>query len=247
VALLAARPLNFFYLALYPFNRILNFAARWLLQKIGIEPDGQAEGIAFGGGIAPGDCLGVRRSRGGHNLVLNALDLRRRTVREVMRPRHEITVFNTDAAMAECLATGGSARGIHAFRFATAAIWTGRWASSTSRTLYALAATRRRSGGGFAARGAQADLRPGNRAAGKIAASGFWNGNCISPSSWTNTAARSASSLWKTRIEALVGQIQDEFDSGKTRAGAHQRQPVWEAAGTLPLHELEKIIGEVDA
>jgi CBS domain containing-hemolysin-like protein len=44
-------------------------------------------------------------------------------------------------------------------------------------------------------------------------------------------------------FEELVGQIQDEFDSEKSelvRFGEH----VWEAAGTLPLHELEKIIGE---
>jgi CBS domain containing-hemolysin-like protein len=44
-------------------------------------------------------------------------------------------------------------------------------------------------------------------------------------------------------LEELVGQIQDEFDSEKSelvRFGEH----IWEAAGTLPLHELEKIIGE---
>ena len=44
-------------------------------------------------------------------------------------------------------------------------------------------------------------------------------------------------------IEELVGQIQDEFDQEKPeleRVGEN----VWEAAGTLPLHELEKIIGE---
>jgi CBS domain containing-hemolysin-like protein len=45
-------------------------------------------------------------------------------------------------------------------------------------------------------------------------------------------------------MEALVGQIQDEFDtetSELVRLGDH----VWEAVGTLALHELEKIIGSV--
>ena len=35
--------------------------------------------------------------------MLNALDLRRRIVREVMRPRHEIVGLDTEASIAECL------------------------------------------------------------------------------------------------------------------------------------------------
>jgi CBS domain containing-hemolysin-like protein len=45
-------------------------------------------------------------------------------------------------------------------------------------------------------------------------------------------------------IEALVGQIQDEFDAEKSEL-VHFDENVWEAAGTLALHELEKIIGTV--
>ena len=39
----------------------------------------------------------------GRNIILNTLDLRHRTAREVMRPRHEITAFNTEAMLEECL------------------------------------------------------------------------------------------------------------------------------------------------
>ena len=46
-------------------------------------------------------------------------------------------------------------------------------------------------------------------------------------------------------LEALVGQIQDEFDSEKSEL-VRISENVWEAAGTLPLHELEKIIGMVE-
>jgi len=46
-------------------------------------------------------------------------------------------------------------------------------------------------------------------------------------------------------LEALVGQIQDEFDSEKSEL-VRISENVWEAAGTLPLHELEKIIGIVE-
>ena len=44
-------------------------------------------------------------------------------------------------------------------------------------------------------------------------------------------------------LEELVGQIQDEFDQEKplvTRTGEN----TWEAAGNLPLHELEELVGE---
>ena len=43
-------------------------------------------------------------------------------------------------------------------------------------------------------------------------------------------------------LESLVGQIQDEFDQEKSELTV-VGENVWEAAGTLPLHELEKIIG----
>jgi len=45
-------------------------------------------------------------------------------------------------------------------------------------------------------------------------------------------------------VEALVGQIQDEFDAEATQFVRHSEN-IWEVAGVLALHELEKIIGEV--
>ena len=44
-------------------------------------------------------------------------------------------------------------------------------------------------------------------------------------------------------LEELVGQIQDEFDQEKSLL-ARTGENTWEAAGTLPLHELEEIVGE---
>ncbi len=45
-------------------------------------------------------------------------------------------------------------------------------------------------------------------------------------------------------LETLVGQIQDEFDSEKSEL-VRIGENIWEAAGTLALHDLEKIIGHV--
>jgi putative hemolysin len=44
-------------------------------------------------------------------------------------------------------------------------------------------------------------------------------------------------------LEELVGQIQDEFDQEKLKL-ERVGENVWEADGALPLHELEKVIGE---
>jgi CBS domain containing-hemolysin-like protein len=46
-------------------------------------------------------------------------------------------------------------------------------------------------------------------------------------------------------LEALVGQIQDEFDSEKSEL-VSLGENTWEAMGTLPLHELEKITGQIE-
>jgi CBS domain containing-hemolysin-like protein len=46
-------------------------------------------------------------------------------------------------------------------------------------------------------------------------------------------------------LEALVGQIQDEFDSEKSEL-VSIGDNVWEATGALPLHDLEKITGEIE-
>lgn len=45
-------------------------------------------------------------------------------------------------------------------------------------------------------------------------------------------------------LEELVGQIQDEFDEEKPEL-TRVSENVWEASGALPLHELEKIVGEI--
>src|ERR1035438_9029203 len=76
VALATAIPLRWFYLTFYPFNRLLSLAARWLLERIGIEPDAVADraqteeelrlvlaAVPQGGTAA------------GRNLILNALEL----------------------------------------------------------------------------------------------------------------------------------------------------------------------------
>ena len=239
VALAAAYPLRWFYLAFYPFNRLLNRSARWLLTMIGIEPDGAADRtqseeelrllITSAQGVA-----------GGRNIILNALDLHHRVAREVMRPRQEIIAFNTEAPLDECLALAEKTR------YSRFPLCDGGDLDRTRgmvhiKDLYALRDKARTA----------ADLMP-----------------VVRPLIYVPETARLEKLLplfldrklhlaivvdeyggtvgiitLENVLEALVGQIQDEFDQEKSELTA-VGENVWEAAGTLPLHELEKIIGE---
>jgi len=105
-ALAVSRPLAWFCWAAYPFIWILNRASLWLLRQIGLEPAGEHEMTASEEELRLLFAAN-QKARGkvalGHNLVLNALDLRHRVAREVMRPRHEIVVLDTEATLAQCL------------------------------------------------------------------------------------------------------------------------------------------------
>ncbi|MGA3163907.1 MAG: hemolysin family protein [Verrucomicrobiota bacterium] len=238
IALWVAHPLRWFYLAFYPFNRLLNLSARWLLQKIGIELD-VASNRTHSEEELRLVLASAQSEAGGRNIILNALDLRHRVVREVMRPRHEITAFNTGMTIAECLTI---AEQTHYSRFP---LCEGGDLDSTRgiihiKDLYALRDKARTA----------ADLLPVAR-----------------PLIYVPETARLEKLLQlflerklhfavvvdeyggtvgivtlENVLEELVGQIQDEFDQEKLKL-ERVGENIWEAAGTLPLHELEKIIG----
>ena len=106
ISLRVAQPLRWFYLASYPFNWLLNQSAQGLLRLAGIELSGPAkrshspEELRLLIATAQKD---AEVTALGRDIVLNALDLRRRCAREVMRPRQEIIPLDTKSAMATCL------------------------------------------------------------------------------------------------------------------------------------------------
>src|SRR5262249_37513275 len=106
VALWAALPLQAFYWASYPFNWLLNQTAQALLRFAGIEPVGEAERVHSEEELRLLLTSAQKRAGAtalGRDVVRNALDLRRRIAREVMRPRQEIVAFDTEATIAQCL------------------------------------------------------------------------------------------------------------------------------------------------
>ena len=244
VALWSAHPLHWFYLAFYPFNWLLNLSARWLVRRIGIEPDGTGDRsqseeelrlvLASGKGAA-----------GGRNLILNALDLRQRVVREVMRPRQQIVAFSTTATIADCLALAEKTR------YSRFPLCEDYDLDKTRGVIHIkdLYTQRDPANAGHAA----ADLLPVARKLIYIPETArlekllqlFLERKLHFAIVVDEYGGTTGIATLENVLEEIVGQIQDEFDQEKPELAA-LGENVWEAAGTLPLHELEKIIGAVE-
>src|SRR5205085_10178884 len=105
-SLWAAYPLRGFYGISFPFIWLINSAATWLLRRLGLEPATNAELIHSEEELRLLFAASHKQSTAstlGREIVLNALDLRRRIARDVMRPRQEIAAIDTEASVAECL------------------------------------------------------------------------------------------------------------------------------------------------
>ena len=238
-ALWTAPPLNWFYRVSFPFIWILHRSSQFVLARLGFT------GAELGEEHSDEELrlmLGsARGSPGQRDLVLNALDLRHRTAREVMRPRNEIAVFNTSAPLADCLALAERTR-YSRFPLCTDGDLDRTPGVVHIKDLYvvrdqALTAT---------------ELLPVARKLIYIPETArlerllqlFLERKLHIALVVDEYGGTTGIVTLENVLEALVGQIQDEFDSEKTelfRIGDN----VWEVAGALPLHELEKIIGGV--
>jgi CBS domain containing-hemolysin-like protein len=240
VALWSAHPLHWFYRAFYPFNRLLNFSARRLVLRLGIDPD------AIGDRAHSEEELrlvltSAKTASGGRNIILNALDLRQRTVREVMRPRQEITAFSTDVAITECLAFAEKTR-YSRFPLCEGGDLDKMRGVIHVKDLYALRDKARTA----------ADLLPAARKLIYVPETArlekllqlFLERKLHFAVVVDEYGGTTGIATLENVLEALVGQIQDEFDSEESQF-VRKSENVWEAAGTLPLHEMEKIIGDV--
>ncbi len=238
-ALLTASPLAWFYRISFPFIWLLNRSSQLVLKWLGVTADELSgaqseEELRVILGAAQG-------SPDRRNLMLNALDLRHRTAREVMRPRNEVTVFDAAATIAECLALAertrysrfpicddgdpDKARGVihikdlYAFRERAK---TAADLLPLARKLICVPETARLE------RLLQRFLEKKSHFAFVVDEYGGTLGIVT----------------LENAIEAIVGQIQDEFDVEATQF-IRRGENTWEVSGTLPLHDLERIIGPV--
>src|SRR6266699_1639272 len=243
ISLWVAQPLKWFYIASYPFNWLLNHAAQWLLRQAGIEPVSDAERAHSEEELRLLVAASQKRAGAstlGRDIVLNALDLRRRVVREVMRPRQEIAALDTQAAIAQCLELAEKTR---YSRFPVCE------RGDLDKTLGVvhikdLYATRLKAWSG-------ADLLP-------VARKLIYVPETARLAKLLKLFLERKSHLaivvdeyggtmglvsLEDILEELVGQIQDEFDQEKPLL-VRTTETTWEVTGALPLHELEALVGE---
>lgn len=238
-----AQPLLWFHQASYPVTWLLNQTSLWMLRRIGIEPASEAERAHSEEELRL--LFGVTRKHSGgstlgRDIVLNALDLSRRIVREVMRPRHEIVALDTEASMTECLDVAEKTR------YSRFPLCEGGDLDQTLgvvhiKDLYAMRLKTKHGAG----------LRPVARKLIYVPETARLEKLlqlllerklhlAIVVDEFGGTVGMVT---LENILEELVGQIQDEFDQEKPLlVRLHER--AWELDGALPLHELADLIGE---
>lgn len=242
-ALWVAQPLDWFYRLTFPFIWVLNALAQWFLRLLGIEPLSSAHpthseeelrlllrSAQHGGGASPL----------GRAIVLNALDLRHRVARDVMRPRQEIAVLDAGASIAECLEIAEK------MRYSRYPICEGGDVDRALgvihvKDLYAMRIRARTA----------ADLLPAARKLVYVPETArlerllqrFLDRRLHMALVVDEYGSTVGLVTLENILEELVGQIQDEFDQEKplcVRVGEN----AWDVAGALPLHELAELVGE---
>jgi len=240
-ALWVAVPLHWFYRLSYPFNWVLNQAAQWLLRRVGIEPSGSARSIhseeelrlMFSQRQVGGGALG-------HAIVLNALDLSRHIVRNVMRPRQEITAFDTEASISDCLELAEKTR-YSRFPLCQGGDLDHSTGVVHIKDLYASGSKMARA----------AELAPVARKLIYVPETTrlekmlqlFLDRKTHFAIVVDEYGGTLGMVTLENVLEELVGQIQDEFDQEKPLL-LRRGEDHWEIDGALPLHELAELVGQ---
>jgi CBS domain containing-hemolysin-like protein len=239
-ALLTAKPLTWFYRLAFPFIWILHRSSQFILKQLGIGAD-EIHGVQSEEELRV-VLAAAQSSSDRRNLILNALDLRQRTARDVMRPRNEISVFSSDATLAECMEIS------EATRYSRFPICDDGDPDKARGVVHIKDVYAQRDKARTAA-----DLLPLARKLICVPETAplekLLKRFLEKKSHFAFVVDEFGGTLGivtlENVIETLVGQIQDEFDSEATQF-IRKSESVWEVSGTLPLHELEKIIGAVE-
>ncbi len=241
-ALWAARPLHWFYRASYPFNWVLNQSAQWLLRRVGIEPAGSSLFVHSEEELRL--MLGQKRPGAtslGRDITLNALDLGRRIVRNVMRPRQEIAALDTEATLQECLEIAEKTR------YSRFPLCEGGNLDKTLgvvhfKDLFAVRAKAQR-GADLAAVARKLIYVPETTRLEKLLEL-FLERKIHFAIVVDEYGGTTGMVTLENILEELVGQIQDEFDQEKPLLQRRDENN-WELDGALPVHELAEVVGQV--
>lgn len=241
-ALWVGYPMRVFYFVAFPFIWLLNESSLGLLRWLGLQPAHEHEGAASEEELRLQVAAAQRHfgaSSFSRDLVQNALDLRHRVARDVMRPRQEIVALDTGATMAQCLDVAEKTRysrfplceegdldrtlgvvhikDLYAFRIKAHAA---RELLPVARKLIYVPET------AHLEKLLQLLLERKLHLAVVVDEYGSTVGLVTI----------------ENILEELVGQIQDEFDQ-ETPLLTRASDTSWEVAGGLPLHDLAELVG----
>jgi CBS domain containing-hemolysin-like protein len=237
-----AYPLHWFYKVSFPFVILLNSFSQWILRQAGLEPVGEEGGPHSEEELRM--LLGTSHLRGGGDfgraLALNAMDLHHRIARDVMRPRREISFFDTTASVDECVALAERTR-YSRFPLCLDGDIDRTAGLVHIKDLYAL-------------RTSAASASDLQRVARKLVfvpeTAHLQNLLRLLLERKLHVAfvvdeygSTVGMVTLENILEELVGQIQDEFDQ-ETPLCTRKGDEVWELDGMLPLHELETLTGQ---
>ena len=241
VAVRLARPLLLFQWLAHPMVWLIDESSRWILSGIGVDSLAEEVGQSVEEiRLALASQKQERGSELSRAIVLNSLDLRRRIVAEVMRPRREITPLSTDDTYAACLEI------IEKTRYSRFPLCE---AGNLDRTLGVVHIKDFYPLRGRAHLGA--DLIPVARPLIFVPETArlekllglFLDRKLHFAIVVDEYGGTTGMVTLENVLEELVGQIQDEFDHEKPRL--IQKGPAeWEIEGTLPLFELAELVGE---
>jgi len=235
-------PMLWFYRTSYPFVVALNWFSQWLLRQVGLDTPREGEHGHSEDELRLAFAASQKQSGGtvlGRDIVLNALDLRRRIARQVMRPRQEVVGLDTEASIAECLQIAEKSR-YSRFPLCEKGDLDKTLGVVHIKDLYAMR-LKARSGIDLASAARKLIYAPETARLEKLLQL-FLERKLHMAIIVDEYGGTMGLLTLENILEELVGQIQDEFDQEKpllVRTG----ETTWEVAGTLPLHELQDIIG----
>ncbi|MDB6055025.1 MAG: hypothetical protein JWN25_2548 [Verrucomicrobiales bacterium] len=236
-------PLVWFYKISFPFIWGLNHSAQWLLRKMGMEPVAEGEIVHSEEELRVMFSMNLKHSGGtaiGRNIVLNALDLKRRIARDVMRPRIQISFLDTEASTTECIDVAEKSR------YSRLPLCEGGDLDRMLGVVHIkdLYSNRLKVKKGAELAGVAKKIVyiPENARLEKVLQLLLERKLhfAIVVDEYGGTVGMFT---LENILEELVGQIQDEFDQEKPMITKVQEN-CWEIAGELPLHDLSEIIGE---
>jgi CBS domain containing-hemolysin-like protein len=241
VSLWVARPLDLFYRLSYPFNWVLNQSAQWLLRRVGIEADTSALFVHSEEELRL--MLAQKRSgstRLSRDIMLNALDLTRHTVRNIMRPRKEIIALNTETSLAECLDVVEKTR-YSRFPLAESGDLDKTLGVVHLKDLFAVRFKARRASE-LQNMARKLIYVPETTRLEKMLAL-FLERKLHLAIVVDEYGATVGMVTLENILEELVGQIQDEFDQEKPLLQTIDAN-TWQVDGALPIHELAETVGQ---